>query len=128
MALIPTNQNFCDFKIKQYMIKISLIKQGLKLAGAIGGLNNELALIPLINQARVDELAHEVSGHGALLVLLLKLLNLLSQLHDLELRSSRFSLLLRGLFLLGLDLGLGATTLAAHLEHIGRHALRYYRI
>ena len=128
MALIPTNQNFCDFKIKQYMIKISLIKQGLKLAGAIGGLNNELALIPLINQARVDELAHEVSGHGALLVLLLKLLNLLSELHDLELRSSRFSLLLRGLFLLGLDLGLGATTLATHLEHIGRHALRYYRI
>ena len=127
MALISTNQNCCVYKIKQYLIKISFIEQGFELAGTIGWLNNELAFVPLVDQAWVDQLADKICGHSALLVFLLKLRDLLLKLHDFKLLRGCFSLLLSGLFLLGLDLGLGATTLAAHLEHIGRHTLGYFR-
>ena len=75
-------------------------------------MNDELAFFPLVHQARVDQLADEVGGHGAFLILLLKLLNLLSELHDLERLNGGIGFLLSGCFLIGLDLGLGSSPFA----------------
>ena len=102
---------------------LSLVEEWLELARALRGLDDELAFIPLIHQAGVDELAHEVGSHGALLVHLLELRNLQLELGDLELLGSGLGFLVGGFLLFGLDLCLVSSALAAHLEHVGGDSL-----
>ena len=75
-------------------------------------MDHELALISLIDQARFNELANKVGGHGALMVLLLQRRDLLLELSDLERLGRGFGFLFGGLLLVGLDLGLSSSPFA----------------
>ena len=110
---------YCDHMSPIFYSIGSLIKHRLELAGAVGGLDHELALVPLVDQAGVDQLADEVGGHGALLILLLERCDLLLELGDFERLGCGLGLLVGGLLLVGLDLGLGSSSFARHLEHVG---------
>ena len=54
----------------------SLSAKWLELAGTLGGLDGELALFLLIDEASFHELRHQAGCHLARLVLLLELLHL----------------------------------------------------
>ena len=97
----------------------SLALEGLELAGAGACSDRELVVRPVLDHAAVDHLGHEVRSRLARLVLLLQGLDLVLQLLDHGELGLDFFLLLRSCFLLGLDLGQGASTLGARLEHVG---------
>ena len=86
----------------------------------------KLSVSILIDESRLNELAHEARCYLAILVLLLKLKHLLLELLHLSFVDLCFSFLLCINFLLLPNLGLGATAFAAHLEHVGRDSLRCY--
>ena len=105
----------------------SLIQDRFELAGAAAGLHGELVAFAVVHEARLDELRHEVRGDLAVDVLLLKLHDLLLQLLELGLLGAVFGVLLGGGLFVGLDLALGAATLAGHLQHVRRHTFAVYR-
>ena len=86
-----------------------------ELARTAGILNGEHAVVALIDKSLVDELAHEARRHFPRLVFLLELFELLLKQLDLYRLRLFIHFLLRGRFLIGLDLGLSSAPLAAHL-------------
>ena len=94
---------------------LSLVGKGLEFALATGIFQREHPVFSLLDQARLNELAHQARSYFASLVLLLQLLNLLLQQLYLYRFRLFFSFLLRGHLLLGLDLRLRSAPLTTHL-------------
>ena len=95
----------------------------LELARAIRSLYSEFVAFLVVDEARLDELRHQVGGDLPGRVLLLELEDLLLELLDLGLLGQRLRLFLLSSLLFGLDLRLRASSFAGHLEHIRRDAL-----
>ena len=104
----------------------SLSAEGLELLAHTGSRNGEGAIIALLDEAGVQELLDQVSSGLALLSIGLQHLHF--DLHGVIVGELGLGLLLLKLLglLVGFDLFLGATSLAARLEEVGRDALAGY--
>ena len=85
----------------------------------MAAVHDELVLPGVLDEAGVDELAHHVGGESAGLGIFGQLHHLLLESVDLGILGLLLGLLLGSSLLVGLDLGLGASSLGADLQHVG---------